>query len=291
MCFPVYEIKNPSLLKALIIILICLPMALHSLGQEEIEKKTEPIVAEGKTLYKSEMASWYGTDLFLAKYTGQMKSGGYFSYPENKMEKCIFYSKGDSAKVLATISFDSTYNSSTADLDFTERQFTPAEKDLYILRSIASKTINSDTLFKVYKNTSLNLIPLISAGEKKVYVITGPKESGVIILGNDYLLTFDDANNLVTKRQLHANILEFEYGEKATGITKVSSSMHTHLPSTGDFITATDICTLMLYEKSAKWPQHIVLSPHYVCIWDCVNNTLLTLTKKAWDKIYSDQKK
>ena len=35
---------------------------------EQPYKKAQPIVEEGKLLYRSEMASWYGTDLFLANY-------------------------------------------------------------------------------------------------------------------------------------------------------------------------------------------------------------------------------
>ena len=31
---------------------------------------------------------------------------------------------------------------------------------------------------------------------------------------------------------------------------------------------ATDICTLMLYEKFAKWKQHNVVSKNYLNIWN-----------------------
>lgn len=67
--------------------------------------------------------------------------------------------------------------------------------------------------------------------------------------------------------------------------------VHAHLPETGDIITATDICTLMLYEKFAKWKQYIVISRNYVSIWNCNTNTLFTLTRKVWDKISNDQVK
>ena len=67
--------------------------------------------------------------------------------------------------------------------------------------------------------------------------------------------------------------------------------MHTHLPETGDYITATDICTLLLYEKFAKWKQHVVISEDHVCMWDCKTDQLVTLTKKAWDRIYKDHEK
>jgi hypothetical protein len=64
-------------------------------------------------------------------------------------------------------------------------------------------------------------------------------------------LTFDKDNNLISKKQLHKNIIPIEYGKEEEGIT-IESTIHSHLPETGDFITATDICTLMLYGKIAK---------------------------------------
>ena len=45
------------------IILICQ----ITFGQSKTEKETSKIVEEGKILYKSEMASWYGTDIFMEK--------------------------------------------------------------------------------------------------------------------------------------------------------------------------------------------------------------------------------
>lgn len=76
------------------------------------------------------------------------------------------------------------------------------------------------------------MIPLISNGERKAYVLTGPKVSGVVVLGNDYLLTFDQDGNLATKRRLHRNIIPIEYGKEGQ---EVFAAMHTHLPETGDY--------------------------------------------------------
>lgn len=109
--------------------------------------------------------------------------------------KCIFYSKSENPKVIGTITFDSTYDVNTANTDLTERDFTSNENDLYIIRKIAFDEIYTDTLFKKYSNTNLNLIPLIKGNEKKVYVLTGPEQNGVVIIGNDHLLTFNKSTN------------------------------------------------------------------------------------------------
>jgi hypothetical protein len=190
---------------------------------------------------------------------------------------------------LATISFDTSYKPDNATINGTKRSFTENESVLYTIRKLALSEINSDTIFKVYKNTNLNLIPVVSKDDKKVYVLTGPQQNGVVIFGNDYLMAFDQDNKLVSKKQLHKNIITINYGHKSA--EDAAATIHTHLPETGEFITATDICTLMLYEKYAKWKQYYVISATYVSIWDCEKNILVAITKKAWDKISKDQEK
>jgi hypothetical protein len=260
-------------------------------GQTNPTEEAQPIVAEGKLLYKSEMASWYGTDLFLENYKNRDNIGGYFSYTENDISKCVFFSKSDNPKVIGTISFDSTYDVMTAKTDLSERDFTSYENDLFVIRKIALSEANSDTLFKTYNNTNLNFIPVIDGNEKKVYVLTGPQQNGVVIFGNDYLLTFDKNNKLTLKKQLHKNILAINYGGKEEEGKQIEGAIHSHLPDTGDFITATDICTLMLYEKFAKWKTHMVVSKKYVNIWNCETDRLSVITMDADDKINNDQEK
>ena len=276
--------------KTLTIILTLITLSVF--GQKNPTEEAQPIVDEGKSLYKSEMASWYGTDLFLENYKDRENIGGYFSYTDNDIAKCIFFSKAENPKVIGTISFDSTYNLKTAITDLTERDFTQIENDLLQIRLIALEELNtnSDGLFKFYENTNPNIIPLINGQEKKVYILTGPQQSGVVIFGNDYLLTFDKNNKLSTKKQLHKNIIPIEYGNTEDG-KEVVGAMHSHLPETGDFITATDICTLMLYEKFAKWETYNVVSEKYLNIWNCETDQLTVISMDAVEKINKDQEK
>lgn len=273
--------------KLVSIVLVLLSLSVSA--QDNPTQLAQPIVAEGKRLYRSEMASWYGTDLFIAKYKNQKNIGGYFSYADKDITKCIFFSRTENPKVIGTISFDSSFDIKTASLDLKERDFSPTEKDLYTIRKLALEEINSDTLFKSYNNTNLNLIPLISGADKKVYVLTGPQNSGVVIFGNDYLLTFDAGNKLLEKKQLHRNIIAATYGTKEENGDQVVGAMHTHLPETGEFITATDVCTLMLYAKFAKWKQYNVVSEQYLNIWNCETEQLTVVSMAAVEKIQKDQ--
>jgi hypothetical protein len=277
--------KINSVGKSLIIILIS-AFAVNSYSQSREEKE---IIKEATKLYRMEMASWYGTDIFMEKLADKRQNaGGYFSYLSEDKTICVFYSKGENPKVIGSFVFDSTYQVSAATVDVNERELSKEETDLLIIRKSALSEFSVDTLFKTYKDMNPNFIPVNDEYGKRVYILTGPQRQGVVVFGNDYLLTFDKENRLKDKRRLHENIIPIEYGGSDEKVAL--TTMHTHLPETGDLITATDVCTLMLYGKYAKWGQHIVISGKNVSLWDCNKHSLVVLTKKAWDKIYSQQK-
>lgn len=272
-----------------------LPLLLFALAsfssycQNNPTEMARPIVAEGKLLYRSEMASWYGTDLFLERFKEMDKVGGYFSYSEADQSICVFFSSSEPVTVLGTISFDSTYNTATAKVDMSVREFTTVEQQLYEIRNAALEEMYVDTMFTTYSNTSFNLIPIIDGKEKKLYVLTGPAKSGVVLFGNDFLLTFDDNNKVLSKKRLHQNLIPvYLDDEQANGTV---GSMHTHKGDTGDFMTATDICTIMLYQHYTNWETCTVVSEKYINMWNCKTNQLTVIEKDVFKKIDEDQKK
>ncbi|MGC3946388.1 MAG: hypothetical protein QM762_18020 [Chryseolinea sp.] len=261
--------------------------ATFSYGQSKEEKE---VVAEGTKLYKTDMASWYGTDIFLARFNDRRQNtGGYFSYLSDEKAVCVFVSRGDKPKIIGTFTFDSTYDVNTAIVDGTERELTQHELDLLTIRQSALTEYQTDTLFKSYKDMNPNFIPVIDQHGKRVYILTGPQKQGVVVFGNDYLLTYDNDNKLMAKKRLHRNIIVEEYGSEGGKV--VVGAMHTHSRETGDLITATDLCTLMLYEKYTQWGQYIVISKNNVSLWDCKKHQLLVMTTEAWKKISDSQNK
>lgn len=260
--------------------ILSLPAFSQSRDQDEI-------LAEGWLLYNSERASWQGTDLFLARFPEKKeKIGGYFSYSEGNKHTCIFYDREADPNVLGALTFDDSFVDEAADINVAPRKLTANEKDLYTIRQKAQEESVNDTLFKHYKNASFNFIPVIIKNKKKVYVLTGPSVGGVVIFGNDYLIEFDKKNSIKSKKALHKNIIPIEYNPKEE---KESITMHSHTESTGELITATDICTLLLYTPYANWGQHYVISKKNVSIWDCNKNILAVLTREAWEKIYKHE--
>ena len=266
-------------MKKLLIICVSLLSCFISFSQIDRMHIADSISKEGERLYLSEMTSWYGTDVFLEKFKSETDNiGGYFSYDAKGNYTCLFFSKGDTPQVLGTISFGSSFESIRATIDDTKRNFTSQELEYYSIRKIALEELQKDTsFFQGYKNTSFNLIPLINATEKKVYFLTGTSRSDIVIIGNDYLLNFDKDNKLVSKKKLHANIitLDTKVEEKNKDGSVNMGNVHNHIPETGDFITATDICTFRLYKKFTNWKQQLVISEKFLSIWNCETDSLI----------------
>ena len=247
----------------------------------------EEILEEGKLLYRLEKASWYGTDVLLESFPHKMDVGGYLSYVNEKNQVVnIFWKRNEPSHILVRFEFDSLPQKNPIRIDTLNHIATQKEKDLIAIRLDANQRIskNEDSFFTFYKNTSFNLIPLIHKGEKKVFILTGPKGSNVVIIGNDYLLTYNKKNKLVQKEKLHNSMLQYPW-KSDEGIT---FTFHSHILS--DLITSTDICTLLLYKDFVEWKQHYVISEKYVSIFDLEKEILAVMTKEAWEKISGNKK-
>lgn len=266
--------------KSLCLILYFISLSCLSQNQD-LEKFAKEIEAEGKYLYRLEVAAWHGSDIFMENYKGERPIGGYFSYIDSKTPKCLFFSKEKEPKVIGVVSFGDIQIIETATIDFKVRDFKRDEKELYSIRQKALDEIKQDSLlFKNYTNANLNLIPSIDKNKKHVYILTAPKIAGVVLFGNDYLLTFDKSNKLLSKEEIHRNLIPIQFDENRDSLV-----FHTHKTDESPFITPTDICTLMLYAKFAEWKKHYVASEEYVSIWDCQKEELQIVTKDEFDKM------
>lgn len=271
-------------------IIIALLLLSSSLTYSQ-NKETKKILNEGKLLFRMEKGSWYGTDHMLARFKTKKDSvGGYISYEaaDNKINT-IFFSRFDSDKILIRYVFDSLPKPEPLKIDTLDHNATDLEKNLISIRQDARDRAyaNEDKFFSFYDNTSLNFIPVINDKERSVFVLTGPQLSGVVLLGNDYKLSYDKKNEFKKKEKIHNSILQFPYtsGDKENPTV---STIHSHVIS--EYISSTDICTLLLYKNYVEWNQHIVMSEKEVSIFDLENESLFTMKRKAWEKIYNTEK-
>lgn len=266
------------------IILLLIVGSLHSFLFGQSPEDQQAVLLEGYALFKSEMASWKGTDLFREKFPHlQEQAGGYFSYTKGNLTNCIFFSNEKEPDILVQFSFEQTFNPEEVSILTDRKRMTDYEYDIFQIRKTAIEYTLNNSMFKTYENTTLNFIPLIEGGEKKVFILTGPQQTGIVIFGNDYLINFNDNNEITAARQLHQDIIGIPF---EPGKPDQLGGVHTHSKETGELITSTDICTLMLYSRYGDWSSHIVMAPNYVNLWSCKTNQLEVLTKKEFDKIY-----
>lgn len=276
-----------ALMKKLLTLIALFILAQNAIAQKNaLRKIADSINAEGEALYRSEWASGYSTQIFSSGYGGKKQlSGGYFSYETGKEMTTIFFSKNNDPVVLATVKFGHKLDSSKYSIDTTTRKFTGVEKDLYAIRSKAAQAVLNDTLFKIYENTSLNLVPIIKNGAKKVYVITAQTAPDEVLLGNDYLINFDKDNNIIKKTKLHNNLIPLGTG----GIDTIEASSHQHLGETSPYITATDVCAFRLWKGKTTWVISFIVSAGYVSAWHFRDEFLEILTQAEFEKIMKNK--
>lgn len=251
---------------------------------------SDKILKEGQLLYRLEKASWYGTDYFLDKFPNKRDLiGGYLSYEEdNNRIYTIFFERNFTDHVLARFEFDSLPKQNPFTIDTIKIIANQKETDLIKIRKDALDKINTNTdkFFSFYKNTSYNIIPVITPTERKVYSITGPKTEGVVLIGNDYLFKYDSNNNFKSKGKIHNSIIQLP--AKMDSDKNAIATMHSHVIS--ETIEPTDICTLLLYKDFVEWKQHYVISSKYVSIFDLEKELLVIMKKKDWEKMSKNEK-
>lgn len=247
---------------------------------------TDNILQEGQLLYRLEKASWYGTDYLFIKYSQLRDSvGGYLSYvTENRKIVTIFFSKQDHDRIIIRFRFDSLPKPEPVFVDEINKIATSDEKNLITIRQDALLKIQTDknNFFKSYKNTSFNVIPIITSNERKVYILTAPTKLGEILLGNDYLLNYDNLNNLALKIRIHISLVALPLICSKKDGNPTLETMHSHINS--DYIDPTDICTLLLYKDFVEWKTHYIISKNFVSVFDLRKETLVILPKKEWEK-------
>lgn len=273
-------------LTLLLLILLAPASAPNLFSQSAIAAKRAAILKEGETLYRLEKAAWLATDLLREHHPKEMERfGGYTAYTDGEQTHCVFFTNDTETAVLADYKFDSIFSLATVQEDWQRAQPSDLEIRLLHLRRRAYQHIENDTIFKFYNNANLNVIPLIYEGIPKVYALTGPSVSGVVIFGNDYLLTFDQQDQVSDARALHRNIIPIEYNEEQT------KTMHSHTEATGSLMTPTDVCTLMLYGPFTGWTSHTVLSATHWNIWTIESNSLAVISRKEIEKMGKKKKR
>ena len=258
-----------------------------SFGQQR--RTANRILEEGILLYRLEKASWRSTRFFLDNFPHKTDFiGGYVSYPKgNSQVVTVFFDRDNPSRILARFEFDGIQQN-PARIDTLNQTASSEEMDLITLRLDAVQRVFGDEsgFFRFYETTNFNFIPLIENRTRRVFILTAPLIPNLVLIGNDYLLTYNRRNEFVRKERLHNSLLQFQ-GKSGDPENPITSTFHSHVLS--DLITSTDIATLLLYRDFVEWNYHSVISRRYVSIFNLTTGNLTIMRRRVWDRIRSGQ--
>jgi hypothetical protein len=273
-----------------------------------LTQKAEALLEKGHLLAQYEKAVFLGLAYpILDNQNFKAQLSGFVAYPldfekntnpnylKNYAWKVIFYNQ--KKEILFAIQTDTLQRKVVKEEK--TRPLSEQEKRLIELRQkaweyvYAHKSAGKDKpkRFRFYENTALHLVVFDTPQHPKeageVWLLTAPLISGKVIFGNDYHLILDKKMKVKKVNFLHQNIITIaELG--APSDNGLVTSYHNHSHKSSDFITPTDICTLILYGKNTNWDTHWVFSEDYVSIFDVKKQTLEIMTRSTWELQYND---
>lgn len=260
------------------IFLFSLPLAVvsqnASLSDKALKAKLDSILVEGNLLYYYEKATWVAYDMAYNDPAVKNKFESYLTYQTGRSIKTIILGK-NLEKCVAEYTFITNYDAPDISL-FDERPLSAYEKKLIYMRErIMNQLAREEYDIQVQEGFSLNFILLPFEKKYKLYILTGTSQPNVIPFGNDYLFITDDYGNIEKWRKFHSKALPVRIEEGNTTTTQIA---HTHT-SANPLISATDICTFMLYGPLYGLEECIVVSKNRDMLYDLESNTILVKNK------------
>ena len=242
----------------------------------DLSKIADSTLAEGYEMFYLERASWVSTDLVVDNYKDMVENKnfyGYISYRQNDSIKSIYLKKIDNVPfVFVTFTFGGKEpNAKDVVVDYGTRKLLEIESILLKCRDttlfeLAFAEYQMEKLYKennfdykkVLKEYRQNLIFIVEKDIIKVFAIQGVEEYDVVPFGNDYCFTFGKEGDLKYGGYIHPALVSdnefipnFDFVKQKKLINGKYEELcsHRHYGSTPEFITSTDICNYLLYEK------------------------------------------
>ena len=204
----------------------------------------DSVLIEGNLLYKYEKVAWISNDLALENPIVKEEFHGYLTYEEQGEIKTIILGENLQTCVAEYV-FENNFNQPKS-VEIGKRELSNKEKTLVDVREKILENIFDKNEYEVtvpIEGYNLNFILLPFANKYKLYIITGTTESNLVPLGNDYIFIANENGEIESWHKFHSILIP---GYSTIDGQKVRGLIHTHLPTT-PLMTATDICTFMLY--------------------------------------------
>lgn len=226
------------------------------ISEQELKTKLDSVLIEGNLLFKYEKSAWISTDLAQENKDIKKDFGGFFTYEDQEKIKVIILGK-KSQNCIAEYIFENDFTKPQT-VKIESRELSNKEIDLLEIRDkILINVSNEKYGISIPEGYSPNLILLPSQEKYKLYIIMGTSQNDLIPFGNDYFFIADKNGEIENWQKFHSRIIP---GHTKMDGNKVSKFTHSHLKTT-PLITATDICTFMLYAPLYEIDTFSVYSP------------------------------
>jgi hypothetical protein len=253
-------------------------------AQNNLQSTSQSILHEGLELYQLEQAAWLSTDLLEARHYPTQQINEYFSYASGDSIRTLFIGGRQSApQVLTEFRSPRTHIRPATTRQLSGRELLAPEQALLAIRRRSLADLQHVAGAELPAHTAFNVVLLPKGPQVWVYVFTGATpgttQRGVTLLGNDYLLHYKANGQLLTSKKLHPNLIPISRPQTKQPI---QASLHLHKEGKMPFITPTDVCTLLLYQKQLPGRTHLVFSKKYVSIFSPADAKLTILTRQAF---------
>lgn len=233
--------------KLILFLFICLSAGVISAQtidttEAVLQIQLDSILAEGNLLFQYEKAAWVSTDLAMENRTLKKEYGGFFVYQdEDEMKVIILEKKTDNC--IAEYIFSDEFNNPKI-VKTEKRGLSKREKGLIKIREIIINALSDKKYgITIPEGFSPNFILIPTEEGYKMYMIMGTSQNDVIPFGNDYLFITNKKGEIENWHKFHTRIIP---GMTSYDGSTVIEMTHSHIKTT-PLITATDICTFMLY--------------------------------------------
>ena len=220
------------------------------MSESELMNKLDSVLQEGNLLYKYEKSAWISNDLASENPIVRAEFKDYLTYEEQGEIRTIIF--GENHQIcIAEYTFENNFDNPKS-IKIEKRELSDKERTLIDVREKILNNINDNEygITAPPAGYNFNLILLPFADKYKLYIITGTTEPNVVPFGNDYIFIADENGDIESWQKPHFQLIPtytvITGGYARRNFARVTGLIHTHLPTT-PLMTATDICTFMLY--------------------------------------------
>lgn len=234
-------------------------LAFSAIGQD-FEQVSNEILQDGIQMYRNERASWISTDYIPEKDRSLVN--GYFTYFNGENFISIYFDKSNKNAV---------YKFTFQPVGEIEIEMLKTEQNILLTKTeqdilkVRKKAVGLSVMwYKQFGYTQIvdpNVIIYKTSPQYEVYVIPGAKVPDLLPIGGDLWMTFKSDGELNKMDAIHNNLIPFE-----VGITEEVFLRHEHKGRrlAKEYITSTDVCTLLLYRDYLKEEKHVVVHRKYI---------------------------